>query len=81
MNWLHLADGLPAVQNLVFVGAGFDGGALLARYKGTRDPSYLTRWSAMIDDWVLNYFSDADRANRAGVNAKNIFVMSESASD
>lgn len=75
MNWLHLADGLPAVQNLVFVGAGFDGGALLARYQDTRNTSYLLRWSAMIDDWVMNYFSDADRANRAGVNAKNLFVM------
>ena len=75
MNWLRVADGLPAVQNLAFVGAGFDGGALLARYKQTKDPRYLLRWSAMIDDWVLNYFSDADRANRAGVNAKNLFVM------
>ncbi len=75
MNWLRLANGLTATQNLAFVGAGFDGGALLARFKDTSDPRYLLRWSGMIDDWVMNFFTDADRANRAGVNVKNIFVM------
>ena len=75
MNWLRLATGLAANQNLAFVGAGFDGGALFARYQTTQDPAYLMRWADLIDDWVMNYFSDADEACRAGVNVKNLFVM------
>eukprot|EP01048_Picozoa_sp_COSAG05_P003167 COSAG05_NODE_142_length_16591_cov_6.726837_12_plen_1394_part_00 len=75
MNWMKLADGLAANQKLAFVGGGWDGGALFARYKTKRDPAYLVRWSSLLDDWLINFFQDADAANRAGVNVKNIFVM------
>jgi hypothetical protein len=48
------------------------GGALLAAYRRTGRPEYLARWAAIMDDWSLNYFADADAC---GYNASDLFVM------
>ena len=77
MNWLAITPTLDAAQLLSFVGNGFDSYALLTAFNATQDAKYLLHWAAMIDDWLLNFFTDADHANRAGVNVKNIFVHPE----
>eukprot|EP01052_Picozoa_sp_SAG31_P018193 SAG31_NODE_1278_length_9041_cov_3.415231_1_plen_2946_part_10 len=78
INWMNFADDLQGVQNLAFVSANF--GSLLTAYNeskaaGAANTKYIERWAALLDDWTLNFFQDADKACKSGVNAKNMFVM------
>lgn len=75
VNWLGLPADLNGANLIAFPGGGIDTRSLLLKFNETRDAVFMQRWCQFTDDWTTNFFVDADRAGRAGVNVKSIFVM------